>query len=199
MTSPVIVTSTGIPLSSDQSRATTARASGSVPDSSAAGIDASTDRRASARLSRASRFAFSRWRSRSAAPLLRMVGRLELGDDPGQPLGDRVVDLAGHPLSFVEHARLAGLGQQLGVETGVLLERDLEPGEGDAALLVLLGHLLAEHRPGADRDGLDDDDREIERPALRSSAGGPAMSVLTRMDVTAMPTTASGSGRSAVA
>ena len=104
-------------------------------------------------------------------PLLRMVGRLELGDDPGQPLGDRVVDLAGHPLSFIEHARLAGLGQELGVETRVLLERDLEPGKGDAALLVLLGHLLAEDRPGADRDGLHDDDREVERPGFRASAG----------------------------
>ena len=58
-------------------------------------------------------------------PVVRLVGRLELGDDPGQALGERVVDLAGHPLPLVEHAGLAGLGQQLGVQAGVLRQRGL--------------------------------------------------------------------------
>ena len=88
-----------------------------------------TERRASVRLSRASSSAFARWRSPVGRAIGRLVGRLELGDDPGQALGDRVVDLAGHPLPLVEDARLAGLGEQLGVEAGVLLQRRLEPRE----------------------------------------------------------------------
>ncbi len=129
MTSPVIVTSTGIPLSSDQSRATSARASGSVPDSSAAG-----HRRLDRPAGLGQALAGQPLRVLEVAiavgrPVARLVGRLELGDDPGQALGDRVVDLARHPLPLVEHARLARLGQQLGVEAGVLLERRLEPGE----------------------------------------------------------------------
>ena len=43
-----------------------------------------------------------------------VLGGLELGDDPGQALRERVVDLAGHPLPLVEHAGLAGLGQRAG-------------------------------------------------------------------------------------
>ena len=50
-----------------------------------------------------------------------LVGRLELGHDPGQALGDGVVDLARHPRPLVEDARLAGLGQQLALQSGVLL------------------------------------------------------------------------------
>ena len=57
----------------------------------------------------------------------------------------------GHPLPLVEHARLAGLGQQLGVEAGVLLERRLEPGHRQAPLLALLGQPLAEERAAPDR------------------------------------------------
>ena len=124
----------------------------------------------------------------------RLVCGLELRDDPGQALGDRVVDLARHPLPLVEDARLSCLGEQLGVEARVLLQGRLEPGERLAAFLALLGDLLAEHRAGADRDRLDADDREVERP--RSAVWGtPAMSVLTRIELAAMPTTASGSGR----
>ena len=61
-------------------------------------------------------------------------------------------------------AGLACLRQQLGVETGVLLERDLESCEGLAALLVLLGDLLADDGAAADDDGLDGDDHDVERP-----------------------------------
>ena len=78
--------------------------------------------------------------------VVRLVGRLELGDDPDEALGDRVVDLARHPGALVEDARLAGLGQQLGVEAGVLHERGLELGQRLPALLVLLGDLLADDR-----------------------------------------------------
>jgi len=49
-----------------------------------------------------------------------LLGGLELGDDPGQALGQRVVDLPGHPLPFVARARLPSLGQQLGLQAGVL-------------------------------------------------------------------------------
>ena len=47
------------------------------------------------------------------APIARLLGRLQLGDDPGQALGDRVVDLARHPRPLVEHAGLAGLRDEL--------------------------------------------------------------------------------------
>ena len=165
-TSPVTATATGTALISDHSRATSASASGSVPASSAAGIDASTERRASVRLSRASRSALSRCRSRSVRPVARLVRRLELGDDPDQALGDGVVDLARHALPLVEHARLAGLGQQLRVQAGVLDRRRLQPRERLAALLVLLGDLLADEHARADDDRLDADDRDVEGPRL---------------------------------
>ena len=45
---------------------------------------------------------------------LRVFGGLELGDDPGQALGQGVVDLAGQALAFVEHAGLAGLRRPAG-------------------------------------------------------------------------------------
>ena len=61
------------------------------------------------------------------------LGRLELGDDAGQPVGDRVVDLAGHPLALVEDAGLAGLLDELAMELGVLVQGGLEPDDGLAA------------------------------------------------------------------
>jgi hypothetical protein len=61
------------------------------------------------------------------APLLRgfpgLPGRLQLGDDPGQSLGQGVVDFAGHPLPLVQHTGLPGLRQQLYVQARVLLQR----------------------------------------------------------------------------
>ena len=48
----------------------------------------------------------------------------------------------------------------------VLDRRRLEPGEGLASLLVLLGHLLAGDHAHTDDDRLHDDDREIEGPTL---------------------------------
>ena len=69
--------------------------------------------------------------------------------------------------ALVEHARLAGLGQQLRVQAGVLDRRRLQPRERLAALLVLLGDLLADEHAAADDDRLDADDREVEGPRLR--------------------------------
>ena len=51
-----------------------------------------------------------------------------------------------------------------------------------AALLVLLGDLLADDRAAADDDGLDGDDRDVERPGPASVCGNPAISVLTRIE-----------------
>ncbi len=89
-------------------------------------------------------------RCRSLGPVTRLLGGLELGDDAGQPLGDRVVDLARHPAALVEHARLARLRQQLGVQAGVLLEGSLEPGDRQAPMLALFGDPLAEQDAAAD-------------------------------------------------
>ena len=139
MTSPVTVTSIGIPLSSDHSRATPSSASGSDRDSSAAG-HRGLDRAAGLGQALAGEpLGVLEVAVPVGRAVARLVGGLELGDDPGQALGDRVVDLARHPLPLVEDARLARLGQQLGVEAGVLLQRRLEPGERDAAFLALLG------------------------------------------------------------
>ena len=99
-------------------------------------------------------------------PVAGVVGRLELGHDPDQALGDGVVDLAGHPGPLVEDARLAGLREELGVEAGVLVEGGLELRERPAALLVLLGGPLPVVVAPADHDGLDADEHEVERPAL---------------------------------
>ena len=63
-----------------------------------------------------------------------LLGRLELGDDAGQPLGEGVVDLPGHPLPLVEDAGLAGLGEQLRVQARVLGQRRLQPLVGLAQL-----------------------------------------------------------------
>ena len=71
---------------------------------------------------------------------------------PGQPLGDGVVDLAGHALPLVEHAGLARLCQQLGVQAGILVERRLEPRHGQAPLLALFGHPLAEQHATPDHE-----------------------------------------------
>ena len=58
-----------------------------------------------------------------------VVGRLELGDDAGQALGDGVVDLGGQAPAFVGDARLPGLDEELGVQAGVLVEGLLADGE----------------------------------------------------------------------
>ena len=64
-----------------------------------------------------------------------LLGGLQLGDDAGETLRQRVVDLPGHPLPLLEHAGLAGLVEQLGVQLGVLLQGGLEPFEQLPALL----------------------------------------------------------------
>ena len=70
----------------------------------------------------------------------------------------RVVDLAGDSLSLVSDARFPGLGDQLGVETGVLVKGRFELDERTSALLTELSDLLAPDSPEADGDGLDHDD-----------------------------------------
>ena len=99
-------------------------------------------------------------------PVARLLGGLELGDDPGQPVGDGVVDLARHPRPLVEHARLSRLRDQLSLEPDVLVHGDLELGDGLPALLAQLGQPLAEDRPEPDHDGLDDDDRPVQEPQV---------------------------------
>ena len=85
-----------------------------APPPAARARSAWTDRRASVRLSRASRGPRRRAAALAGSPS--GVGGLELGDDPGEALREGVVDLAGHPLPLVEHPGLAGLGEQLGVQ-----------------------------------------------------------------------------------
>ena len=75
---------------------------------------------------------------------LAVADRLELGDDAGQSLGERVVDLPGHPPTLLGDAGVAGLRDELRVQRGVLGERRLQPAvdlgqflDGAATLLVL--------------------------------------------------------------
>ena len=110
-----------------------------------------------------------------AGVLLRPVGRclccLELGHHTGQAMGDRVVDLARHPLSFVDHAGVASPLDELAVEIGVLLEGRLEPDDGLSASLTRLSESLAEEPAEADRDRLDDDHGREEDPQLGRPPG----------------------------
>lgn len=88
---------------------------------------------------------------------------LELGDDPGQALGDGVVDLGGQPPAFVGDARFPRLEEELGVKGGVLVEGLLqsrvgafECGDGDGPLtgtLLLLPADAADHRQQAEVGG----------------------------------------------
>ena len=49
-------------------------------------------------------------------PAGRLLGRLELGDDAGQALGEHVIDLPGHPLPFVARAAPRPEVAQLGLQ-----------------------------------------------------------------------------------
>ncbi len=131
---PVVVTWTGMPCRADQRPATSPSASLSRAVSSDSGRSASTDRRASDRLSRASLVAALEVAAPAGRVVGGLLGRLELGDDPGQPLGQGVVDLPGHPLPLVEDAGLPGLGQQLLLQARVLGQTRLEPAVGLAQL-----------------------------------------------------------------
>ena len=82
-------------------------ASGRRACSSSIGVIARTERRASARLSRASWVAAWRWPVSSVPLLARLGGGLELGDDPRETLRERVVDLARGALALLHHAGLA--------------------------------------------------------------------------------------------
>ena len=113
-----------------------------------------------------------------------LLGGLELGDDPGQALGERVVDLPGHPLPFVPRAGLPGLGKQLGLQPGVLRDHLLQPlvGLGQLDDHLLPGQVLLlglgpqpderpdEHEIDAAQDGPDrhrHHRRAVKSPALR--------------------------------
>ena len=146
----------------DQRRVTSAIASGSRVPSSASGATARTERRASRRLSRASCDAVSRWRPPVGAGAARVLERLELGDDPGQALRERVVDLARHPLALLLHAAVARLLDELRLQRRVLGQRRLE------MLLALLDELAVEHHrrrhDQVDRDDAHPDpDRGLQR------------------------------------
>jgi hypothetical protein len=69
-----------------------------------------------------------------AAPVggaaLGVPGRLDLGDDPGEALGQGVVDLAGHALALVQGPGRPRLGQQPRLELGVLGRGGLQLGVG---------------------------------------------------------------------
>ncbi len=57
-------------------------------------------------------------------------GGLQLRDDAGQALRERVMDLRGQPAALIGDTRFPRLDEQLGVETDVLLQRRLQPGVG---------------------------------------------------------------------
>ncbi len=101
----------------------------------------------------------------------RVLERLELGDDPGQPLRERVVDLARHPLALLLHAAVARLLDELRLQRRVLGERRLE------VLLALLDELAVEHhRRRHDQVDRDDAHPHPDRRLQRDPAdlGGPA-------------------------
>jgi hypothetical protein len=109
-----------------------------------------------------------------------LLGRLELGDDPGQALRERVVDLPRHPLPLVPRARLPSLGEQLGLQPGVLRDHLFQPlvrlGElGDHALpgLILLFGFLAKQDEDA---GEHDVDTPQEHPDRHRRYGRPVES-----------------------
>ena len=108
------------------------------------------------------------------APVGRVLGGLELGDDPGQALREGVVDLAGHPLPLVVHAGLARLGDELVVQDRVLGQGRLEAAVGlgqlvDRLLAFPAEHVTAPAEPGgqAHPDHVHSDDRGVREPAER--------------------------------
>ena len=76
------------------------------------------------------------------------------------------MDLAGHALAFVEDARLVSLGEELGVQFGVLLQGGLQV--ADRLLVFALTALDLDSGDGtaADGDGLHSDDRQVEGDEL---------------------------------
>ncbi len=199
MGSPVTVTSAGTVVRSDHSRATSRSASGSVA--------ASSGRRQRA-LHGAARFAQAlagqslgvrEMAIVLVGPVVRVAGRLELGDDAGEALGDGVVDLGRHPLALLQHAGLPGLGQQLGVEARVLGQRLLESSDRLATRLVLLGDPLADRSVPALRTTVWTTMITNQNVHAVAVCGSPASSEFTRIEVTAIAATASANGRSAVA
>ncbi len=81
------------------------------------------------------------------------------------------MDLPRHPLPLVVDAGLPGLGHQLGVETGVLLESSLQLDQRPAALLAEIRDPLPSQDPEADRNRLDDHDEAICPPVVGRRVG----------------------------
>ncbi len=96
-----------------------------------------------------------------------VAGGFDLGDDAGQTLRHRVVDLAGQSLALVEHPCLARLAHQLSVESGVLLESRLQVGHGQPPLLAEPPQPFRADYPPRDGDGLHDEDDCVEDQVLR--------------------------------
>ena len=92
-----------------------ASASASERPSSGEGASPQTARRASASERPRQRPGLAHQPLRLGARRHQPLGGLELEGDRGQPLGQRVVDLAGQPVPLLGHAQLAGAGVQLGV------------------------------------------------------------------------------------
>ena len=63
------------------------------------------------------------------AVLVRLFSRLELGNDAGEALRQRVMDLTRQTLALVEHTGFPRLGQQLDVQPSVLLQCGLQVGD----------------------------------------------------------------------
>jgi len=118
-----------------------------------------------------------------------LLGGFQLSDDAGQALRQGVVDLPRHPLPFLQHARLPGLDEQLGVQAGVLghhrLELTVRLGQVDddplAFGVLILGFLAQmdehghQHRVQAGHDGEDSQVREgrrVESAELRDGRQG---------------------------
>ena len=162
--------------------------------------DPSTDRRASDRLSRASSDGIPDVSLPVVRPVASLLGGLQLGDDPGQPLGNRVVDLARPSAARSSRTpasrawfRSWAWRPAFSSSAASSLASCLAP------LLALLGDLLAEEPAGPDRERLDDDDRHPDRQNHSGFVGNPPITVLTRTDVAKTPPMSSGHGRSTVA
>ncbi len=100
-----------------------------------------------------------------------LLCRMYLGDDPSQALGEGVMDLPCHALPLVEHSGLTCLGQQLGVQPGVLLQRRFQFLHRLVALPIVFDPFLGEQDPDADRRRLDGDHTGIGRDRLGRQLG----------------------------
>ncbi len=129
-------------MSSSHWSASALRATGRSAWSRAAGRSASTDRRASARLSRANRTALLDARLQLGVITHLAFSSLQLRDDAREALSERVMDLPSEAGPLVEYASLARLRDELRVQPGVLRERLLQAGVGRLQVADCLPTLL---------------------------------------------------------